>query len=206
MAHVEAVLSSELADTSLLLQLGAAGSQTKTVELARSNAKEVEPASSPSAPASKPPPGAVAVASPPPTAPSKKEKEAENEDEDAQLVMADEEDDNESNENSPPAVEGSAVAGDKRKSSGTSVAGTDNNGPSLNTRESKRKRTLPDKTPLITWLGEHENTPYPTDQEKAAFVISTGMPMAKITAWFCNARQRILKQRAATARLNKKKA
>jgi hypothetical protein len=46
---------------------------------------------------------------------------------------------------------------------------------------------------LKKWLHSHENHPYPTDHQKAALCVSTGLNILQLNNWFINARRRLLK-------------
>ena len=54
---------------------------------------------------------------------------------------------------------------------------------------------------LKTWLLEHEDHPYPTEEEKRGFCETTGLDISQVSNWFVNARRRILapQQNAAKA-------
>lgn len=57
---------------------------------------------------------------------------------------------------------------------------------------------------LKTWLLEHADHPYPTEDEKLAFCDCTGLDICQISNWFVNARRRILapQQQRSTAATN----
>lgn len=52
---------------------------------------------------------------------------------------------------------------------------------------------------LKTWLMEHADHPYPTEDEKRAFCDFTGLDICQISNWFVNARRRILAPAGARA-------
>lgn len=54
---------------------------------------------------------------------------------------------------------------------------------------------------LKTWLLEHADHPYPTEEEKRGFCECTGLDISQVSNWFVNARRRILvpQQNAAKA-------
>lgn len=45
---------------------------------------------------------------------------------------------------------------------------------------------------LKTWLLDHADHPYPTEEEKRTFCEYTGLDICQISNWFVNARRRIL--------------
>lgn len=60
-------------------------------------------------------------------------------------------------------------------------------------RSTKRKRgNLPKHVTdvLRQWFEEHENHPYPTEEEKQMLIHRTGLLMSQISNWFINARRR----------------
>jgi len=60
-------------------------------------------------------------------------------------------------------------------------------------RSGKRKRgNLPKHVTdiLRQWFDEHENHPYPTEEEKQMLLMKTGLAMSQISNWFINARRR----------------
>lgn len=63
----------------------------------------------------------------------------------------------------------------------------------VDARSGKRKRgNLPKHVTdiLRQWFDEHENHPYPTEEEKQMLLIKTGLAMSQISNWFINARRR----------------
>lgn len=52
---------------------------------------------------------------------------------------------------------------------------------------------------LKTWLLEHADHPYPTEDEKRAFCDFTGLDICQISNWFVNARRRIIAPAGARA-------
>ena len=45
---------------------------------------------------------------------------------------------------------------------------------------------------MTDWLREHQDNPYPNDDEKEALIISTRLTINQINYWFTNARRRVL--------------
>jgi len=45
---------------------------------------------------------------------------------------------------------------------------------------------------MTSWLREHQDNPYPNDDEKEALIASTRLTMNQINYWFTNARRRLL--------------
>ena len=45
---------------------------------------------------------------------------------------------------------------------------------------------------MIEWLREHQENPYPNDDEKESLIESTKLTINQINYWFTNARRRIL--------------
>ena len=79
-------------------------------------------------------------------------------------------------------------------------------GPSRRTEANqcpKRRGKLPKAViyHLKTWLLEHEDHPYPTEEEKRGFCETTGLDISQVSNWFVNARRRIFapQQNAAKA-------
>ncbi|KAL9647673.1 hypothetical protein ABK040_015162 [Willaertia magna] len=59
----------------------------------------------------------------------------------------------------------------------------------------KRKRskfTKEDKEVLINWLKEHEDYPYPNENEKQMLLERVGMTKEQLETWFVNNRKRLL--------------
>lgn len=56
----------------------------------------------------------------------------------------------------------------------------------------RRRGNLPKEATatLKKWFAEHAESPYPTDEEKNALAVSTGLSSAQISNWFINARRR----------------
>jgi hypothetical protein len=52
---------------------------------------------------------------------------------------------------------------------------------------------------LKTWLLDHADHPYPTEEEKRAFCDFTGLDICQISNWFVNARRRILVPQSSRA-------
>lgn len=48
---------------------------------------------------------------------------------------------------------------------------------------------------LKTWLFEHVDAPYPSDDEKADLMDRTGLTLTQVNNWFSNARRRTLKKK-----------
>jgi len=46
----------------------------------------------------------------------------------------------------------------------------------------------------MRWLIDHQDHPYPSEQEKAELGHLTGLTMSQISGWFINARRRKLKK------------
>jgi hypothetical protein len=58
----------------------------------------------------------------------------------------------------------------------------------------KRKRTDNDsKNFLLNWINEHEEHPYPNEDEKIFLQNETNMTRSQLNNWFINARRRYLK-------------
>ena len=47
-------------------------------------------------------------------------------------------------------------------------------------------------TLMTDWLRQHQDNPYPNDDEKEALIASTRLTMNQINYWFTNARRRLL--------------
>lgn len=64
----------------------------------------------------------------------------------------------------------------------------------------KRRGNLPAEatTILKSWLFDHKEKPYPSEEEKGELVKLTGLTIVQINYWFSNARRRILKRDAST--------
>ena len=45
---------------------------------------------------------------------------------------------------------------------------------------------------MLDWLREHQDNPYPNDDEKEMLIQQTGLTINQINYWFTNARRRIL--------------
>jgi len=45
---------------------------------------------------------------------------------------------------------------------------------------------------MTDWLRQHQDNPYPNDDEKEALIESTRLTMNQINYWFTNARRRLL--------------
>ena len=45
---------------------------------------------------------------------------------------------------------------------------------------------------MTDWLRQHQDNPYPNDDEKEALIASTRLTMNQINYWFTNARRRLL--------------
>lgn len=45
---------------------------------------------------------------------------------------------------------------------------------------------------MLDWLREHQENPYPNDDEKESLIASTKLNITQINYWFTNARRRIL--------------
>ncbi len=45
---------------------------------------------------------------------------------------------------------------------------------------------------MLEWLKEHQDKPYPNDDEKDMLIRRTKLTMSQINYWFTNARRRIL--------------
>lgn len=45
---------------------------------------------------------------------------------------------------------------------------------------------------MLDWLREHQENPYPNDDEKESLIASTKLNITQISYWFTNARRRIL--------------
>ena len=45
---------------------------------------------------------------------------------------------------------------------------------------------------MLEWLKEHQDKPYPNDDEKDMLIQKTKLTMSQINYWFTNARRRIL--------------
>jgi len=45
---------------------------------------------------------------------------------------------------------------------------------------------------MTDWLRQHEDNPYPNDDEKESLIASTHLTMNQINYWFTNARRRLL--------------
>ena len=45
---------------------------------------------------------------------------------------------------------------------------------------------------MLEWLKEHQDKPYPNDDEKDMLIRKTKLTMSQINYWFTNARRRIL--------------
>ena len=58
----------------------------------------------------------------------------------------------------------------------------------------KTRATLPKKATscLKNWLFDHEDLPYPNDDEKDELILQTGLTVSQINNWFINARRRLL--------------
>ncbi|WFD35694.1 homeodomain super [Malassezia cuniculi] len=73
------------------------------------------------------------------------------------------------------------------------------NAPQYPRRRGKLPKAVIDH--LKTWLLEHADHPYPTEEEKRGFCEVTGLDISQVSNWFVNARRRILapQQNAAKA-------
>ncbi|KIX06025.1 uncharacterized protein Z518_03999 [Rhinocladiella mackenziei CBS 650.93] len=62
------------------------------------------------------------------------------------------------------------------------------------TRNRRRRGNLPRQITdiLRAWFHEHLDHPYPTEEDKQAFMAKTGLTIAQISNWFINARRRQL--------------
>ena len=45
---------------------------------------------------------------------------------------------------------------------------------------------------MLSWLREHQDNPYPNDDEKEMLIAKTKLTINQINYWFTNARRRIL--------------
>ncbi|UJR25739.1 hypothetical protein I4U23_007089 [Adineta vaga] len=59
--------------------------------------------------------------------------------------------------------------------------------------------------PLKQWLYEHQNHPYPTENEKQILMKKTKMTSAQITIWFTNARVKMRKEHKLPVKINGKR-
>jgi len=48
------------------------------------------------------------------------------------------------------------------------------------------------KAIMTEWLRNHQDNPYPNDDEKEALMLSTKLTINQINYWFTNARRRLL--------------
>ncbi|EXJ95459.1 hypothetical protein A1O1_00581 [Capronia coronata CBS 617.96] len=67
-------------------------------------------------------------------------------------------------------------------------------GMDTETRNRRRRGNLPRQITdiLRAWFHEHLDHPYPTEEDKQAFMARTGLTIAQISNWFINARRRQL--------------
>ncbi|EHY58171.1 hypothetical protein, variant [Exophiala dermatitidis NIH/UT8656] len=67
-------------------------------------------------------------------------------------------------------------------------------GAETDTRNRRRRGNLPRQITdiLRAWFHEHLDHPYPTEEDKQAFMARTGLTIAQISNWFINARRRQL--------------
>ncbi|EXJ89513.1 hypothetical protein A1O3_02580 [Capronia epimyces CBS 606.96] len=86
-----------------------------------------------------------------------------------------------------PADYASSPSGANHPSSPTVGMDTD-------TRNRRRRGNLPRQITdiLRAWFHEHLDHPYPTEEDKQAFMARTGLTIAQISNWFINARRRQL--------------
>jgi len=76
-------------------------------------------------------------------------------------------------------------------------------------RNSNRKREnlpKPATNILRTWLFNHVDHPYPTEEEKQTLIGKTGLSLSQISNWFINARRRILQPMLEAVRLQERKS
>lgn len=85
--------------------------------------------------------------------------------------------------------DGQAQEQDKRSSNAKNGGAASNDQPAPK-RGGKLPRHITDM--LKTWLLDHADHPYPTEEEKRAFCDFTGLDICQISNWFVNARRRIL--------------
>ena len=94
-----------------------------------------------------------------------------------------------------------ASASSQMSVQGKQSKGKDHANVSSSSEQQKSAQTIPKrggKLPkhitdmLKSWLLEHADHPYPTEEEKRAFCDYTGLDICQISNWFVNARRRIL--------------
>lgn len=70
--------------------------------------------------------------------------------------------------------------------------------PQLKLKSEKVKKrvrlSLRNSQILREWLLEHADNPFPTDSEKDALCLRTGLSISKLNMWFVNSRRRVLAQ------------
>ena len=60
--------------------------------------------------------------------------------------------------------------------------------------EGRKHASLPKEAVniMLNWLREHQDKPYPNDDEKGMLIKQTGLSITQINYWFTNARRRLL--------------
>ncbi|GFS92956.1 hypothetical protein NPIL_472001 [Nephila pilipes] len=67
--------------------------------------------------------------------------------------------------------------------------------PNHRKEEGRKRKSLPKsaKVILFDWLRKNVSNPYPSEDEKANLVASTGLTLIQVNNWFINSRRRALK-------------
>lgn len=91
---------------------------------------------------------------------------------------------------SPPLTSGQAQGQEKEMKTKPSTGTTTSESAPPPKRGGKLPKHITNM--LKTWLLEHADHPYPTEDEKIAFCECTGLDICQISNWFVNARRRIL--------------
>jgi len=82
--------------------------------------------------------------------------------------------------------------GMKRKGDDDTAGGSPGSTDSPGTKKHRGNLPKASTNILKKWLFEHLFHPYPTEEEKSALSLQTGLTLSQISNWFINARRRIL--------------